>query len=102
MSDYDDEDLTDADLHKQLIEARDKLRRELESLPAGGQLRIEPPASTIAVPMQLEVRGQVLSMISTTTVFGSPVDITLAELALEAFVPADDQTAHALREMAAG
>ncbi len=32
MSDDDDEDLTDADLHQQLIEARDKLRRELEIL----------------------------------------------------------------------
>jgi hypothetical protein len=52
------------------------------------------------VPLQLEVGGRILSMISTTTVFGSPVDITLAELALEAFVPADEETAHALRQMA--
>ena len=28
----DDDDLTDADLRKQLVEARDKLRRELEIL----------------------------------------------------------------------
>lgn len=54
----------------------------------------------IAVPMQLEVDGTVLSMLSTTTVFGTPVDITLAELALEAFVPADDATAQRLRELA--
>jgi hypothetical protein len=47
------------------------------------------PAASIAVPMQLEVDGAVLCLFSTTTVFGTPVDITLAELALEAFVPAD-------------
>lgn len=57
-------------------------------------------ASAIAVPLQLEVDGQVLCMLSTTTVFGTPVDITLAELALEAFVPADARTAEQLRVMA--
>ena len=57
-------------------------------------------ASAIAVPLQLEVDGQLLSMFSTTTVFGTPVDITLAELALEAFVPADAHTAEQLRVMA--
>ena len=57
-------------------------------------------ASAIAVPLQLEVDGQLLSMLSTTTVFGTPVDITLAELALEAFVPADARTAERLRVMA--
>jgi hypothetical protein len=34
-------------------------------------------------------------------VFGTPVDITLSELALETFFPADDLTAERLREMAA-
>ena len=75
------------------------LRRELHSLPAP-QVTSCAPASAIAVPIQLEVRGQVLSMISTTTVFGSPVDITLSELALEAFVPADATTAEILQQMA--
>ncbi|WP_277790266.1 helix-turn-helix domain-containing protein [Dyella jiangningensis] len=57
---------------------------------------------TIAVPMELELGGAVLSMLSTTTVFGTPMDITLAELALEAFVPADAATAACLRQLAAG
>jgi hypothetical protein len=39
-----------------------------------------------------------LSFISTTTVFGTPVDITLSELALETFFPADAATAAALRQ----
>jgi hypothetical protein len=42
-----------------------------------------------------------LSFFSTTTVFGTPVDVTLSELALEAFFPADAATAEALRAMAA-
>jgi hypothetical protein len=36
-----------------------------------------------------------------TTVFGTPVDITLSELAVEAFLPADAATAEALRRIAA-
>ena len=40
-----------------------------------------------------------LSFFSTTTVFGTPIDITLSELALEAFFPADAATAEALRKM---
>jgi hypothetical protein len=35
-----------------------------------------------------------------TTVFGSPVDITLSEIAIEAFLPADAATAEALRRLA--
>ncbi|MCX7326538.1 MAG: hypothetical protein NTZ14_19445 [Hyphomicrobiales bacterium] len=42
-----------------------------------------------------------LSLISTTTVFGTPVDVTLSELALETFFPADEETAATLRAMAA-
>ena len=46
--------------------------------------------------------GEVLSFISTTMIFGTPVDITLSELALETFFPADDLTAERMRAMAAG
>jgi hypothetical protein len=42
----------------------------------------------------------VLSFFSTTTVFGTPVDVTLSELAIETFFPADPQTADALRRFA--
>ncbi|MFC4763447.1 helix-turn-helix domain-containing protein [Dyella koreensis] len=89
----------DASHDPQLIE----LLRELRALspPALDEAdAIEGPGTDIAVPMLLEVGGSVLSMISTTTVFGTPVDITLAELALESFVPADEATAQKLREMA--
>jgi hypothetical protein len=43
--------------------------------------------------MRLRMGDHVLSMMSTISVFGTPVDITLAELALEMFFPADAQTA---------
>jgi hypothetical protein len=43
-----------------------------------------------------------LTFISTTTVFGTPVDVTLSELALETFFPADPATADVLRTLAAG
>jgi transcriptional regulator with XRE-family HTH domain len=53
----------------------------------------------IAIPFRLRTPGGVLSFLSTTTVFGTPVDITLSELAIEAFFPADTATADALRAM---
>lgn len=72
---------------------------ELMSFPAPApnarEARIDP--SAVAIPFQLAVNGAVLSFISTTTVFGTPIDITLAELAVEAFFPADEVTANALR-----
>jgi transcriptional regulator with XRE-family HTH domain len=50
----------------------------------------------IVVPLQLMTDAGVLSFFSTTTVFGTPVDVTLSELALESFFPADAHTAAAL------
>jgi transcriptional regulator with XRE-family HTH domain len=50
----------------------------------------------VAVPMQLATEDGILSFLSTTTVFGTPVDITLSELALESFFPADAPTLEAL------
>lgn len=52
----------------------------------------------IMVPLQLRAGDQVLSFFSTLTVFGSPLEITLSELAVEAFFPADDETADYLRK----
>ena len=57
-------------------------------------------ADNVAIPFKLRLNGDVLSFISTTMVFGTPVDITLQELALETFFPADDLTAQRMREMA--
>ena len=62
--------------------------RQQQALPASG------------APAACHARG-LLSFLSTTTVFGTPVDITLSELALETFFPADAATAEALRKLAA-
>jgi hypothetical protein len=80
------------------------LMQELRSLPAPPTARRRPlkkHPSALAVPLVLEIAGAALSFISTTTMFGTPVDVTLAELAIEAFFPADSATADALRRLAA-
>ena len=57
--------------------------------------RLAEPAG-IAVPFQLATESGVLSFLSTTMVFGTPRDILLSELAVEAFLPADEATLAAL------
>jgi transcriptional regulator with XRE-family HTH domain len=78
------------------------LRAELEALPAPRRAartaHIASDGAGVFVPLQVESGGGVLSLLSTTTVFGTPVDVTLSELALECFFPADDATAAALRD----
>jgi transcriptional regulator with XRE-family HTH domain len=54
----------------------------------------------VVVPFRLLSEAGVLSFFSTTTVFGTPLDITLSELALEAFFPADPATADRLGRLA--
>lgn len=53
-----------------------------------------PTPGTVAVPLVLRhpASGERLSFLSTTTVFGTAVDVTLAELTLECFYPADEAT----------
>lgn len=60
-----------------------------------------PEGAAVIVPLRLATPAGTLSFISTTTVFGTPIDITLAELALESFFPADAVTGHLLRQLAA-
>jgi transcriptional regulator with XRE-family HTH domain len=81
------------------------LHEELAGYPApSGALDTQPaetaPVDQIVVPLRLDTPHGVLSFFSTTTVFGTPVDVTLSELAIEAFFPADQQTADTLRELA--
>jgi transcriptional regulator with XRE-family HTH domain len=83
--------------------ALEKLMVELLAYPApdaGPHHQHEPSYGGVAVPFRLSAPGGVLSFLSTTTVFGTPVDITLSELALESFFPADAATAEMLRRMA--
>ena len=74
-----------------LIALRDELAAYPSPAPAS-----HPDSRAILVPLRLRVRDAVLSLFSTTTVFGTPVDVTLSELALESFFPADAETAERL------
>jgi MmyB-like transcription regulator ligand binding domain len=77
----------------------DDLLRELTAYPASPAHAESPAPSAaddVAVLLKLRTRVGVLSFLSTITVFGTAVEITLSELSLEAFYPADPETAAAL------
>jgi transcriptional regulator with XRE-family HTH domain len=76
-----------------------ELLGEIASYPvADGGIEIEPaPAAELAVPLRLVTDLGELTLLYTTTVFGAPHDVTLAEIAIETFFPADVPTAEALR-----
>ncbi len=91
-------------LDRQLARAPDpaleELRQELASYPgvsAGGSALTEL-SELLFVPMHLRLpRGAEYSLFSTIATFGTALDITLAELAIDCFFPADKETAAALR-----
>ena len=83
-----------------------ELLAELESYP---QITSSDPEANhddgvdyggVVVPFRLRTDYGVLSFFGTTTVFGTPLDVTLAELAIESFFPADPQTAETLARVA--
>jgi hypothetical protein len=69
------------------------LHRELSLLPGGLDPR---PPDGIAVPLRIRAGDDELSFLSTVTTFGTAVDLTAAEVSVEAFLPADQATAEAL------
>ncbi len=56
----------------------------------------------VFVPLTLMTEAGLLTFFSTTTVFGAPADVTLSELALEAFFPVNAETKERLGRLAAG
>lgn len=76
------------------------LAREVSRYPGAGREREDgPPGGEIFVPLRLRHAGTELRLLNTLTTFGAPRDVTLAELVLEAFYPADPATADALRAL---
>jgi transcriptional regulator with XRE-family HTH domain len=73
-----------------------ELLAEIESYPGGfEEIR---DLGGVAVPLELTTpQGQLLRFLSTVTTFGTALDLTAAELSIEAFLPADEATAAALR-----
>jgi hypothetical protein len=82
-----------------------ELLRELDayppSRPGPAPSAAAEAAALVALPIKLRTEAGILSLFGTVTVFGTPVDVTLSELALECFYPADAATAAWLRRAAA-
>ncbi|HEY3608773.1 MAG TPA: helix-turn-helix transcriptional regulator [Pseudonocardiaceae bacterium] len=75
-----------------------ELYQELLGYPAGnGDVDTEFMAGDVVVPMRLRHDDRELSLFSTVTTFGTPRDITVEELAIESFYPADQETSEYLR-----
>ena len=79
----------------------ERLIEELRSYPApASKMPSTGDGALIAVPLILNSPLGKLSFISTTTVFGTPVEVTLSELAIESFFAADEETAARLMTLA--
>ena len=80
-----------------------KLLNELQRYPVARSAKPPPapPGAAIVLPFQFQTEHGIVTLISTVTVFGTPIDVTVAELALECFYPADTATADILQRAAA-
>src|ERR1700733_3877093 len=80
------------------------LLAEVMSYPApsagGAPVASEGP-QRYATPLQIATRLGIVSFLNTTTIFGTPTDVTLSELALEMLFPADEVTIAIVRTMVA-
>jgi len=95
-----------ARLHRQIDNSADpvllKLIEELKAYPTPPGAKPPRPQMAfagIAVPLELVTEHGTLSFLSTTTVFGTPVDINLSELAIESFFPTDQATKETMRRL---
>lgn len=89
-------------MRRQLALTRSPALRELYDEVAGYPLPDSPEepapdggpvvASGLALPLRIEHAGQVLSFVSSISTFNTPMDVTVAELAIETFLPADPAT----------
>ncbi|MFE0250875.1 helix-turn-helix domain-containing protein [Streptomyces sp. NPDC059010] len=84
------------------------LRRLYEEVAAYPVPEEEPPGTDaepavavpyFALPMQIEHEGRVLSFISSISTFNTPMDVTVAELAIETLLPADPATVKYLQSL---
>ncbi|WP_373488903.1 helix-turn-helix domain-containing protein [Blastomonas sp.] len=90
----------DRDIDLSADEGLAALRDELAGYPGVANDNASPGPPPIALPLVIDTAAGRLSFIGTVTTFGTPRDITLSELALETFFPADSHTAQVLRTLA--
>jgi hypothetical protein len=77
-----------------------KLLAELRSYDAHeNKEELDAHHAAVVIPLRLRTDAGVLSLFSTTTVFGTAIEVTVSELMLETFYPADERTAQMLREL---
>jgi transcriptional regulator with XRE-family HTH domain len=78
-----------------------ELYRELRTYPGGGEPTRPPRTDNadLTLPLRLRYRDMELSLICTIATFGMPLDVTVAELAVEAFLPADGPTGELLNRL---
>ncbi len=76
-----------------------RLLNELRAYPCDQpEPEVEVPGpGDIVVPLRIRHDGRELVFFSTVATFGTPLDVTVAELAIESFFPADPETAAILR-----
>jgi transcriptional regulator with XRE-family HTH domain len=90
-------------VHRQALLAQDPalsaLHEELAAYPgvASGASSAVDETALLFVPLRLRTEAGEMAFFSTIATFGTALDITLAELAIESFFPADEATAAALR-----
>jgi len=82
--------------------ALEALLAEAESYPAGRDALAGEAGEEVLVPLRLRDGERELAFLSTISVFGTALDITLAELSIEAFYPANAQTAARMLEQVTG
>ena len=76
------------------------LHDELASYPGGGPgQQLDPAFGDIAVPLRLRHGETELAFLSTKTTFGTAIDVTVAELSIESFFPADPRTSKAMHSL---
>lgn len=87
-------------LRREAIALRDAelgaLHEELRTYPCDDSAVAVGIGAEIVMPLRIRHDGHELSFFSTVTRFGSPLDVTLAELSIESFYPADATTAGTL------
>lgn len=76
------------------------LLAELSGYPVQPGEDAPSPAGDVVAPLLLATPAGTLALLYTVTVFGSPRDVTVDEIAVETFFPADDATRALLQGMA--
>jgi transcriptional regulator with XRE-family HTH domain len=101
-----------AQMERQFAPARSQALRELYDEVAaypftdraeeggnGSDVRDPQPYPYVALPLRIEHEGRVLSFVSSISTFNTPMDVTVAELAVETLLPADPATVKYLRSL---